>query len=311
MLSISPWNSPTTSTRPRRHPIRLWLVLHRRGARFTRRLSHLARPSPPRTLVSHHIQPREPRCPAEAMSSFSSLSSSRAIPSPASSPRKQPRTDIGLGSRPRVPPTGASTSHASRHRHASSSAGSRARYLHWDQEGLPPSRALSPRNSIGDGVSHAYAPFARTPPSDSKVRSCSAVTLPCNEVSPGFRIGGLGRRTPGIQAHQSAHAPSTTSSLPSPVFAQVAGASLNEPPSLSSSLTSPAPSLAGPPTPQSKHSPVRVRPHSVFVTPSASFSSLRRDPRSCEAEQLRCEPHTPSPSPLSHATRESRLYSHP
>ncbi len=284
--SLGPVQDPTTLSQPRRPQERLWLLPRRRGARFTRHLSHLARPSLPRALFSHHLQPREPRS-AEAMSS------------PAPSSRKQHRTDAGFNSRPRVPPTGASTSRVA-NRHASSSAGSRAR----EQDGLPCSRDFSPTIPISLG--HAYSALAQTPPSDSKVRSRAGATLPCNEVSPGLRIGGLGRR---IQAHQSARAPSTTS-WPPLAFAQVAPASLNEPPSLSSSLTSAAPSLAGPPTPKSKHSPFRARTRSAFVTPSASFASLRSDLRSCEAEQLRCERHTPSPSPLSHASREPRPGSH-
>ncbi|KAI0743648.1 hypothetical protein C8Q80DRAFT_853860 [Daedaleopsis nitida] len=248
---------------------------------------------------------------------MSSFSSSRVSSSPQSSPRHYHRSG-GLGSRPR-PALETTTSHGFRHRQTSTSAGSRGRYRDWDssqEDGLPcssKSRDFSPRNLIADSpAGHASSAFvARTPPSSSKVRSNSRASSSHNEISPAFRMSGLGRWPSGIQAHQAKHAPNgCTTSLPPLLIAQVPPASSNEPPSLSSSLTSPAPSLPTPRTPQSKRSPVRVRRYSAFVTPSASFSSFRSDTRSCQEPHSRCERHTPSPSPLSHASHEIRLGSH-
>lgn len=248
---------------------------------------------------------------------MSSFSSSRVSSSPQSSPRPPHRSDVGLGSRPR-PASETATSHGFRHRQPSTSAGSRGRYQDWDQEdGLPPSsilRDFSPRTPIaGSPAGHASSPsfVARTPPSISKVRTNPRAHSSHNEVSPASRMSGLGRWPPGIQAHQSQHAPNgCTTSLPPLLLAKVPPASLNEPPSLSSSPTSPAPSLRTPRTPQSKHSPLRVRRCSAFVTPSASFSSFRPDTRSCEDPHSKCERRTASPSPLSHASHEPRSSSH-
>lgn len=247
----------------------------------------------------------------KVMTSFSS-SSSCALPppgSPASSLNTHHRNDVGLRFRPQAPPT---TRHTLRHQ--PSSAGSRARYLDWNQDQFLPSsskvRDFSPRNSMSDAVGHASEPFAaQTPPTKSKVRSYSGARLSNNEISPAFRFGGVGCRMPGSQVHQSQHAPNGCTTRLRP-RTEVPSVSLNEPPSLSSSLTSPAPSLSTPPTPQSQRSLVRDRRRSAFVIPSASVASFRTDSTSFGAAQPRCERYTPSPSPLSHASREPRTGSH-
>ncbi|OSD04144.1 hypothetical protein PYCCODRAFT_1444250 [Trametes coccinea BRFM310] len=243
------------------------------------------------------------------MSSFSSLSSICASPAPSA---HQHRSDNGRDSRPSTPRIRTNTSHLSRTQRPLSSpgSGSRGRCADWDQqESLPSSSKLpdfSPRTPTTDEAGHAPRRLSvQTPPSQSKVRSGSSVGSSCNEVSPVFRVGGLGRRIPGIQAHQSEHAPTQrTTRVSSLVLAQGPAGSLNQAPSLSSSLTT-APSFTTPPTPQSQGSPVRLhhRRHSAFITPTASFSSLRSDAPSCELVQAQCEPSTPSPAPRSHASR--------
>ncbi|KAI1794229.1 hypothetical protein LXA43DRAFT_884185 [Ganoderma leucocontextum] len=226
------------------------------------------------------------------MGDFSSSSS--LLPSPLS--RRHRRTDVGLVSRPRTPTAPPISSHARPHRRSSSDAGSKAR--------MPSSSNLgeiSSRTSSRVRQGHAPPVTAQTPPSTSKVRSYSAV---CNEISPVLR---LTRPTPAIHAHQSRHASNgCTTQLSPPLVAQVP-ISLNLPPSLSSSLTSPAPSLPTPPTPQSHRFPLHPRRRSAFITPSPSVSSFRSHTRSCEGAKVRCEP---SPSPLSHAAREARRSSH-
>lgn len=247
------------------------------------------------------------------MTDFSPFSS--ASP-PVSSSRDRYRS--GHGSRPRTPTARTSTSHDLRHRKTSSDAGSVARILDFYQrEHLPSSstsRGFSSRNSSGVAPGHiSPGMIVQTPPSTPKVRSKSGATLSRNEVSPAVRPPTSERPTPGVQAHQSDHAPaacSTNQPLPPLMFAQVPPVSLNLPPSLSSSLTSPAPSLATPPTPQSQRSSVHIRRRSAFVTPSTSISSFRGDDYSCEDKKTRYERCTPSPSPLSHASRETRGSSH-
>ncbi|KAI0332290.1 hypothetical protein GY45DRAFT_1344718 [Cubamyces sp. BRFM 1775] len=243
------------------------------------------------------------------MSSFSSLSSIRASPS---SSRHQPRSDGSHASRPCTPRIRTSTSHALNQPPPPSSpgSGSRARFLDWNKQNCLPSSSnlpdFSPRTPTADDIGHTSVFSAQTPP--SKVRSRSSVGSSCNEVSPVFRVGGLGRRIHEFQAHQSEHAPvQRTTRVSSLVLAQAPAGSINQTPSLSSSLTS-APSFATPPTPQSLGSPVRLhrRRHSAFVTPSTSISSLRSDVVSCEAGPAQCEPSTPSPSPRSHASREAQ-----
>ncbi|KAI0368369.1 hypothetical protein BV20DRAFT_472011 [Pilatotrama ljubarskyi] len=245
------------------------------------------------------------------MSSFS-LSSICASPSPSGN---QPRTDGGKGSRPSTPRIRTNTSQFCRHPRPPSSpaSGSRVRIFDWDQqESLPSSSTrpgFSPRSPIAGESGHAPRGIApQTPPSYSKVRSRASAGSSCNEVSPVFRVSGLGRRVLGFQAHQSEHAyPDRATRVSSLVLAQAPAESLNQAPSLSSSLTS-APSFAAPPTPQSQASPVRLHGyrHSAFVTPSPSSSSLRSDARPCELAQALYAPSTPSPSPRSHAQRSSQ-----
>ncbi|EJF65219.1 hypothetical protein DICSQDRAFT_152474 [Dichomitus squalens LYAD-421 SS1] len=230
-----------------------------------------------------------------------------------SSSRDRYRT--GHGSRPRTPTARASTSHAYRHRKTSSDAGTVARFLELDHRESPPSspasRAWSSRIPTRVAQGHNHPGFtAQSPPSTPKVRGNSGATLPRNEVFPACRMPASGRPTPGIQAPQREHAPAgCTTNLPPLMLAQVP-ASSNEPPSLSSSLTSPAPSLAAPPTPQSHRSSRHIHRRRAFITPSASVSSFRSDARSCEDNKARCEQYTSSPSPLSHASRETRRSSH-
>ena len=132
--------------------------------------------------------------------------------------------------------------------------------------------------------------------------------MSCNEVSPTVRVPRPERPTSRDQVHQSEHAPNGCfAKLPPLVLAQVAPASLNEPPSLSSSLTS-APSVLFPPTPQSKRSPTHRRRHcSAFETPLAQ-SRIRAQGR----HETEWEAHTPTPSRRihSHAAREPRADSH-
>ncbi len=238
------------------------------------------------------------------MSSFSSLSS--IGPSPSCSAH-QTRTDGSRDSCPSTPRIRTSTSQALRHPRPPSSPV--ARFLVWDQqENLPSSSKLPvfpPRTPIGDKQGHASRRLSlQTPPSYSKVRSRTSADASHNEVSPGLRVGGLGRAL-RFETHQSEHAPTErTTRLSSLVRTRVSARSLNEAPSLSSSLAS-APSFAAPPTPQSQVSLVRLRGYQrhPFVTPSASSSSLRNDIPCVRAQ---CEPLTPSPSPRSHASRRSQ-----
>ncbi|KAI0644695.1 hypothetical protein C8Q79DRAFT_883845, partial [Trametes meyenii] len=233
-------------------------------------------------------------------------------PSPSGN---QSRTDGGHDSRPCTPRIRTNTSQAFRHPRTPSSPGSGSRgRLSWNQhESLPSSSkllpAFSPRSSAPRVPSHTpRAVSLQTPPSYSKIRTRASAGSSCNEVSPVFRVGGLGRPTPGVQAHQSEHAPTErTTRVSSLVLPQVPAGTLNQAPSLSSSLTS-APSFATPPTPQSQGPPVRPHRyrHSAFVTPSASSSSLWRDARSCDSAPVQYEPSTPSPSPRSHASRGSQ-----
>ncbi|KAI8992912.1 hypothetical protein BD414DRAFT_513990 [Trametes punicea] len=239
------------------------------------------------------------------MTSFSSLSSICASPSPSG---HQHRSDSGHDSRPCTPRIRTSTSHPFRSQRPLSSpgCGSSNRFLDWDlQECLPSSSKLpdfSPKTPSADETGHAPRVFPpQTPLSVSKVRSRSSVGSSCNEVSPVFRVSGLGRRIAGFQAHQSGHAPTErTTRVSSLVLVQGPPGALNQAPSLSSSLTS-VPSLAAPPTPQS---PVRLRGyrHNAFITPSASLFSLRSDTPSCEPTPVQCEPSTPSPPPVSQHT---------
>ena len=228
------------------------------------------------------------------MSSFSSLSPIDATATPAASSSSS-RSARASGSRPRTPPN--NTSHFCRHRKPSQ-PGSRPRH----QERLlsatnPP--GFSPRISAADRSGHA------SDPTKSKVRSFSGARMSRNEVSPSVRVRRPERTSSPFQAHQSEHAPAgCLVGLPPLVLAQVAPASFNEPPSLSSSLTS-APSFLAPPTPQSKSSPARAR-RSAFITPSPSISSFKSCIRTREGYQTQWEPQPPSPSPLSHAVRVSQ-----
>ncbi|KAI0358699.1 hypothetical protein OH77DRAFT_1494313 [Trametes cingulata] len=251
------------------------------------------------------------------MSSFSSLSSICAPPSPSGN---HPRTGGGKGSRPSTPRIRTNTSQVCRHPRPPSSpaSGSRGRIFDWDQqESLPSSSTrpdFSPRTPVAGQSGHAPRGIPpQTPPSYSKVRSRASAGSSCNEVSPVFRVSGLGRRMLGFQAHQSEHALTDRATrVSSLVLAQAPADSLNQAPSLSSSLTS-APSFATPPTPQSQASPARLHGyrHSAFVTPSASSSSLRSDARPCEQLQAQYAPSTPSPSPRSHTQRGSQPASRP
>ena len=246
------------------------------------------------------ITPSQNPANHEAMGDFSSSSPSASSPSPL--PRHSHRSDVGLTSRPRTPAARPTPSHARPHRRSPSDAGC--------MSPIPSSsnlREISPRTYPRVRQSHVAPVTVQTPPSRSKVRSYSAATLASNDISPVFRLTALGHPTPAIHAHQSGHAPTgCTTQFSPPLVAQVPD-SLNPPPSLSSSLTSPAPSLTTPPTPQSHRFPLQHRRRSAFVTPSPSVSSFRGPTRSCEGRKARCEP---SPSPLSHAAREARRSSH-
>ncbi|KAI0769427.1 hypothetical protein BD413DRAFT_84315 [Trametes elegans] len=215
-------------------------------------------------------------------------------------------------SRPCTPRIRTNTSQAFQHPRSPSSpgSGSRGRFRDWDQQECLPSSsklpAFSSRRPPSDTARHASRGFsAQTPPSSSNVRTRSSVGSSRNEVSPVFRVGGLGCRMFGFQAHQSEHAPTQRTTRVSPlVLTQLPTGSLNQAPSLSSSLTS-APSFSAPPTPRSQASPLRRRAYrqSAFVTPSPSTASLRSDARACEPTQARCEPPTPSPASRTHASR--------
>lgn len=259
---------------------------------LTRQLSHLVCLSCPRALPP--ITPNENPASHEAMSDFSSSLPSDSLPSPL--PRHPRRTDLGLVSRPRTPAARPASRLPRPHRRSPSDAGGSSRI-----PSLSNVREIPPRTPSRVRQGHAPPVTAQTPPSWSKVRSYSAASLPCNEISLVFRMTALGRPPPAIRAHQLGHAPTgCATQLPPLLVAQ-----LNAPPSLSSSLSSLAPSLAAPPTPQGHR--FHPRRHSAFIIPSPSVSSFRNPTPSCAGDKVRCEP---SRSPLSHGAHEARRSSH-
>ncbi|KAH9940383.1 uncharacterized protein BXZ73DRAFT_42858 [Epithele typhae] len=205
---------------------------------------------------------------------------------PPRSPASSPRTPTKPATRP-----------------FSSASGTRPRALADDHSAHPPKPST---DKFALGLSLRSGPGHALPPSPAARRS-SAARMSCNEVSPATRTTRFGFPIHRPLAHQSGHAPARTSRCPPPLAHLPGPSSFNDPPSLSSSLDSPTPSVLSLPTPHSKRSLTHARTRSALAAPTSLSVSV------CSSVLSDCpqwEPSTPSPSPLSHATRSTRLLSH-